>query len=121
MPMAIGSQHRNISHQLLAPASQILRPRQPQLPPLVYCRQSSASEPVISPSQNMKENNHTRKKISQWMIAPTTASTAKTAPTMIERERIRSMTAGGAKSCGVMRVIVWLIALRLPQAGVLEA
>src|SRR5690242_15248192 len=65
LPMAIGSQHRAISHQLPAAASHIRRPRRPQLPPLVYCSIKSTREPKVSPSQNMNENSHERRNNAQ--------------------------------------------------------
>src|SRR5882724_8652017 len=118
MPRASGSQNRNISHQLPAAASHMRRPRRPQLPPLVYCNISRAREPVVSPSQNMNECSHARRNKSHWLrpsVRPR-ARTVKTTPTTSERERMRSITAGGAKSLGVTRTRIWLIALHLPQA-----
>src|SRR5689334_13909323 len=115
MPMAIGTQNSSMSHQLPAAASQMRRPSLPQLPPLVYCSMSRASEPRVSPSQNMKENSQARRNMFQWSTAPTTAMTLKTTPTVRLMERMRSMNAGGAKSLGARRTKVWLIASHLPQ------
>src|ERR1700704_2267256 len=114
----MGSQNRNISHQLPAAASHMRRPRRPQLPPLVYCSISRVREPVVSPSQNMNECSHARRNKSHWLRPSVSARarTLKTTPTTSERERIRSIIGGGAKSLGVTRTRVWFIALHLPQA-----
>src|SRR6478609_283403 len=78
----------------------------------------SQREPVVSPSQNMNEYSQDRRNRSHCLRPSVSARaiTLKTTPTTSERERIRSITAGGAKSVGVMRTTVWLIALHLPQA-----
>src|SRR4029077_4301652 len=110
MPRTIGAQNKSMSHQLPAAASHIRRPSRPQLPPLVYCSISKTSDPVVRPSQNMKENNQDLRNRSH-LLSPrvkANASTANTTPTTSARERMRSMIAGGANSCGVMRIAVWL-------------
>src|SRR5579864_9411461 len=117
--MAIGSQNRNISHQLPAAASHMRRPSRPQLPPLTYCSMSSAREPVVSPSQNMKENSQERRNRSHCFkpsVSPS-ASTLKTTPTISELERIRLMIVGGAKSLGVTCTETSLMALHLPEVS----
>src|SRR5258708_331481 len=110
IPNAIGSQNRNISHQLPAAASQMRRPRRPQLPPLTYCSMSSAREPNVSPSQNINANSQECRNKAGHLNQPIAASTENSTPTMSEVFRIRWMLAGGAKSAGVNWLIACLLA-----------
>src|SRR5215472_19302401 len=117
--MAMGSQNANISHQVPAAASQMRRPRRPQLPPVVYCSISRQSDPVVRPSQNMKAKSQERrnKSVVLGRKAPTRTGIAARIPMGIARDFILVMMGGGAKSCGVMRVAIPLMALHLPAAG----
>src|SRR5260370_17161925 len=118
MPKAIGSQNANISQRLLAAPSQILRPSRPQLPPLTYCSISRTSGPVVRPSQNMNENSHEWRNRSHLLkaAAKATAPTENNIPTTKEGVRILSIRVGGAKSAGVTRTPIWLIAFLPPTS-----
>src|SRR5215813_3250203 len=117
IPTTNGSQQRNMNNRVgvEVAASQNLRPKTPQLPPVVYCSMSNASDPRLRPRQNIKPTSQDCRKsflsTTTQMMEPTVA----TAATKVATVRSRLTVAGGAKSAGVTRTVV-LTASHLPQA-----